>query len=212
MGAKDEEFLPTRRSLLVRIKNPSDGKSWQEFYDTYSTFIRGVAMKAGLSECEAQEVLQETMIALSKNIAEFEYDPAKGKFKGWLRKLTVWRIYDQFRKRHPELNNSGDTSSKTGETSMIARIADPKGCELEAIWDDEWKKNLFERAVERVKRCVNAKQYQIFDLYVIKGWPAEKVAAVLGITTGQVFLAKHRLSKLIKQEIGRLEDETGSEQ
>jgi RNA polymerase sigma factor (sigma-70 family) len=209
MAAKDEEFLPTRRSLLVRIKNPDDRASWQEFYNTYSKFIRGVAMKAGLSECEAQEVLQETMISLSKKIAEFEYDPAKGKFKGWLRKLTCWRINDQFRKRQPQIYKSGAASSKTTRTSTIARIADPKGCELEAIWEEEWMKNLFERAVERVKRSVNAKQYQIFDLYVIKKWPAEKVAAMLGITTGQVFLAKHRVMKVIKPEISRLEDETG---
>jgi RNA polymerase sigma-70 factor (ECF subfamily) len=208
MAGEDAGFLPTRRSLLVRIKDPNDSASWQEFFHTYSSLICSVAMKAGLSEAEAQDVLQETMIALSKKIASFEYDPGKGKFKGWLRRLTDWRIADQFRKRQRDLDKSGRSATSTRRTSLVARIPDPRGCDLEAIWDQEWKQNLFERAVERVKACVNAKQFQIFDLYVRKQWPPKKVAEMLDIKIGQVFVAKHRMMELIREEIKRLEDET----
>ena len=128
MVPKDDSFPPTRRTLLIRLEDPEDRQSWQEFYDIYSKLIYAVAIKAGLTECEAQEALQETMIALSKSMAEFEYDPKKGKFKGWLLKLTRWRIDDQFRKRRPEVHRFAGSNGDTNRTATIARIPDPRGC------------------------------------------------------------------------------------
>ena len=58
--------------------------------------------------------------------------------------------------------------------------------------------------MERVKRQVNLKHAQIYDLYVVKQWPVRKVADTLGVNVGQVYLAKHRFSKLLKKELQRL--------
>jgi RNA polymerase sigma-70 factor (ECF subfamily) len=58
-----------------------------------------------------------------------------------------------------------------------------------------------------VKKIVNARHYQIFDLYVVKEWPAEKVAKALSVNTGQVFVAKRRILSLVRKEISRLEAE-----
>ena len=76
---------------------------------------------------------------------------------------------------------------------------------METVWDEEWERNIFEAAIEKVKREVSAKQYQIFDLYVIKKWPVQKVARTLGINIGRVYLAKHRVTGLLKKEIKKLE-------
>jgi RNA polymerase sigma factor (sigma-70 family) len=203
--ARNNDAFTTRRSLLLRIKNPDDRESWQDFFQTYSGLIHAVAIRAGLTESEAQEVVQETMIAVSKKIAEFDYDPSKGKFKGWLLKLTGWRIDDQFRKRRAQAQRHGESSGDTSRTSTAARIPDPRGSDLEAIWDQEWRENLFQLAVEKVKRLIDPKQYLIFDLYVIKQWPPEKVARVMNITKNKVFLAKHRILQLVKKEVTRCE-------
>jgi len=58
-----------------------------------------------------------------------------------------------------------------------------------------------------VKRSVKAKQYQVFDLYVLKQWPASKVAGFLGLNAGQVFVAKHRVLAVMKKEVQRLQKE-----
>src|SRR5215831_2809915 len=94
-----EEFIPTRYSLLSRLENRSDDVSWKEFFDTYWRLIYSVARKAGLTEVEAQEVVQETVISVAKDIEKFKRDRRLGTFKGWLRNLTRWRIADQLRKR-----------------------------------------------------------------------------------------------------------------
>jgi RNA polymerase sigma-70 factor (ECF subfamily) len=76
-----------------------DEASWREFFDTYWLLIYSVARKAGLTETEAQEAVQETVISVAKKMPEFNYDPQAGSFKGFLLQTTGWRITDQFRKR-----------------------------------------------------------------------------------------------------------------
>jgi len=196
------------------MKDWQDRDSWQQFYDTYSNLIYGVALGAGLSREEAEEVLQETVLTVAKKLRangaekpEFTYDPEIGSFKSWLLHTTRWRINDQFRKRGLLVHRAANRDSRTNRTPTEAQIPDPSGDGLEARWDREWKQTLHEAALERVKRSVNAKHYQVFDLYVVKEWPAEKVARILGLNAGQVFLAKHRILALVKKEIQRLQKE-----
>src|SRR5262245_3171643 len=84
MANQTNDLLPTRWSLLSRLKNWDDQESWQEFFDTYWRLIYSVAVKAGLSDVEAQDVVQETVITVAKKLEQFKTDPAHGSFKGWL--------------------------------------------------------------------------------------------------------------------------------
>ncbi len=198
-------FLATRRSLVERLGDWGDQKRWQEFFDAYWKLIHGAARKAGLTETEAQEVVQETLITVAKKIEQLKYDPAIGSFKGWLLNITRWRIGDQFRKRKPAQVSSRSTSRGTRRTATIERLPDAAEFNFDAVWDEEWRKNLLRTATERVKKKVDPKQYQIFDCYVLKQWPARKVADELRVSIAQVYLAKHRVSSLLKKEIGSLE-------
>lgn len=198
-----EELIPTRNSLLSRLKDWRDDASWRDFFNTYWKLVYGVALKAGLSEQEAQEVVQETVITVARRIPEFKYDPAICSFKTWLLNLTRWRIVDQLRKRpqapaaHSLLHHS--------LASGIDQLPDPAGLDLEAVWDAEWRQYLLEAAVQSVKRRVNPEQYQIFHLCVFKEWPVPRVIQELGVSSARVYLAKHRVGALLKREIRSLE-------
>jgi RNA polymerase sigma-70 factor (ECF subfamily) len=197
-------LLATRRSLVDRLANWDDRKRWQEFFDTYWKLIYSAARKSGLTDAEAQEVVQETVITVAKNIDKLKYDPAIGSFKGWLLQITRWRIADQFRKREPgDAKRAG--SSDDCATATIERLPDSRILDLDALWEMEWKENLFEAAIARVKKKIEPKQFQIFDCYVCKEWPAQKVAERLGVNIGQVYLARHRVGALLKNEIKALE-------
>src|SRR5256885_10482007 len=108
-GTRTEASLQTRWSLIGRLKNLDDQQSWQDFFDAYWKLIYSVALKAGLSDAEAQDVVQETVISVAKKMPEFKADPATGSFKSWLLTLTRWRIVDQVRKRQgkPPRNPDG---------------------------------------------------------------------------------------------------------
>src|SRR5204863_9823981 len=91
------------------------------------------------------------------------------------------------------------------QTATIERVPDPNIIDLEALWEKEWQQNLFAAAIARVKKKVDPKQFQIFDCYVRKQWSAQKVAQQLRVNVGQVYLARHRISALIKKEVKTLE-------
>ncbi len=198
---KPERLEVTRESLVGRLVNLDDRVRWQEFFDTYWRLIYSVARKAGLTDAEAQDVVQETVITVAKNISKYEREA--GSFKGWLLHITRWRIADQFRKRPPR--GAGGRERTRAGTATIERIPDPDGVDLDAAWQEEWQQNLLTAALERVKRKVDARHYQIFDCAVVKQWSASKVAKELGVNIAQVYLVKHRLAALLKREVKAIE-------
>jgi RNA polymerase sigma-70 factor (ECF subfamily) len=203
-----DELIPTRTTLLERLKDWKDDSSWQEFFDTYWNLIYGVAVKGGLTEVEAQDVVQETMISAAKHIPTFKYDRNVGSFKGWLLNVTRWRISDQLQRRKALAVEEEPPREKTAtDTCWLEAVADPMSLNLEKLWDDEWEKNLLTAAITKVKRRLEPEKYQIFDFYVNKGWAPEKVAEAFGISVNQVYMAKHRVTELIKLEVERLKEE-----
>ena len=196
-------LLATRRSLVDRLGNWDDHSRWQEFFETYWKLIYSVARKAGLSDAEAQDVVQETVITVAKNIGKLGYDPGVGSFKGWLLNITRWRIADQFRKRMPGHNQAAHLSDDR-RTVTIERVADSNAINLEELWDQEWQENLLATAMTRLKKRVAPKHFQIFDCSFRKEWPAQKVAATLGVSVGQVYLVRHRVAALLRKEIKAL--------
>lgn len=203
--ADPDEFIPTRKSLLHRLKNWEDQASWKDFFETYWRLIYTVARKAGLSDTEAQEVVQETLIAVSKQMPNFEYDPILGSFKAWLMQITRRRIADQWRGKHYQAGGKRLPKEEALGTSIIEGYPDPVGVNLERLWDEEWKKTLFDAALERVKHQVAALQYQAFHLHVVGAVPARNVAQRLGIKLPEVYFAKYKVGALIKKEIAWLE-------
>jgi RNA polymerase sigma-70 factor (ECF subfamily) len=209
--AEPNDSYPTRPSLLNRLKDLQDDRSWQEFNRIYAKLIYGFAIKAGCSEDEAAEVVQETLISAAKHLPEFRYDPKVCSFKTWLLNLSNWRVQDQMRKRQapsapkPGLHPARDSADTDTRTATIERVPDAAGDQLEALWEQEWKTTLFEAALARVKPQVDLKQWQIFDLYALKEWSVKDVAHALGVSVGRVYLVKHRTSALLKKELKRLE-------
>jgi RNA polymerase sigma factor (sigma-70 family) len=203
-----QAYAKTRKSLIARLENWEDQRTWDEFYQTYWKLIYSVAIKAGLRQDEAFDCVQETILSIAKQSKKQLYDPAQGSFKTWLMNMTRWRINDQFRKRKK------DTAMIVGEwendrkTAVIDRVEDPNGDVLSRLWNVEWKKNIADAALSRVKAQVSPKQYQIFDCYVIKQWDAKRVQDQLNVSMAQVYLAKHRVGSVLKKEFSKLEDES----
>jgi len=215
------DSIPTRQSLLARLKDLGDQKSWSQFFESYWRLIHATALKAGLTEVEAQEVVQEVMIAAAKKMPGFTYEPGKDSLKGWLLGVTRWKVADQFRKRekaaltcppgtlsHPMGEGRGDgreADDDTARTSTVERVPDPASLALDAIWDEEWRENLLRAALERVKQTVNPAHYEMYHLHVVQGLSPSETARALGVSTAAVYLAKHRVGRLLKKELKRLE-------
>jgi RNA polymerase sigma-70 factor (ECF subfamily) len=172
-----DDLIPTRATLIERLKSWQDQSSWQEFFDSYWRLIYNVARKGGLTEAESQDVVQETMISVARHMPGFKYDPSVGSFKTWLLNLTRWRIADQIRSR-AVAGQPAAAKYPSAPEPVPEEIIDPASERLDAYWNDQWEKNLFD---------------------------AERVARTYKISVDQVYLIKHRVAQMIKDEVKRLE-------
>ncbi len=206
--ALPEELIPTRYSLLSRLKDWDDNESWRVFFETYWRLIYAMALRAGLTRTEAQEVVQETIICVAKDIQKFKRDRRLGSFKGWLRNLTRWRIADQVRKR-TRLPRGGDNDAQSDFQPSDAAPDLPDDHD-EAEWEEEWQSHLLRTAMQRVKSHVPEEQYQLFDFYVVKQWPVSRITQTMGVSANRVYLAKYRIARLVRKEMGLLEKEWNS--
>ena len=206
MSEKRDEFLPTRESLLLRLKSWDDHESWKQFFNDYWRLIYGAALRSGLNDAQAQDVVQDTIILVAKKMKDFRYDSAVDSFKGWLLYLTRKRIALEYRRKERDRGGPAAVSSDNW-MSEAENLQEPAGFDLERVWDQEWERNLWEAAIARIKENISSKQFQMFDLYVLKEKSAEEVARQMGVAVAQVYLAKHRISTLLTAELTRLRRE-----
>lgn len=193
----------------MRLGNWNDQRSWDEFYRTYWRLIYSVAIKAGLREDEAWDVVQETILTIAKQTLKNAYDPERGSFKMWLWNVTRWRINDQFRQRGkaplPASDTGGDTADATREP--VENIPDTSNNNFSDIWEREWQQNIMKAALERVKMRISPRQFQIFDYNVLQGMSATEVRKRLSVSMAQVYLAKHRVGSILKKEIAYMREQ-----
>jgi RNA polymerase sigma-70 factor (ECF subfamily) len=206
--------VQTRSSLLNRLKRGDDAESWQQFYRVYGKVVRDFAIRSGLTDAEADEVVQETAIALARHLPEYKYDSKVCRFKTWLLNQASWRVKDQFRRRKKEpgwqsVREAGPATPAfchdTQRTALECQVPDPTVVDLDAGFDDEWRKSLFASAMERVRERFGPRRFQIFELVVLKEWPVLEVAKSLAVSTAYVYVTRHRIAAAIKKEAWRLE-------
>ncbi len=208
----DNPLFETRKSLLLRLKDHQDQQGWLEFFDTYWRMIYAFCLKAGLSEEESEDVVQDTMVSVARQMPEFQYDPAKGRFKAWLLTLVRRRIVDQHRREsrwNRIVSKSRPIESSTGTETFDP--ADPKRPDLESLWDSEWEGNLIHRALKQVRQQVSEKQYLMYEMHVLREVPISTVVSNLQTSAMSVYMAKHRVGKLLRAELGKLRQMEESE-
>jgi RNA polymerase sigma factor (sigma-70 family) len=183
----------THGSLLLRVRNPRDEEGWRAFYDIYSPLILRYAQTRGLRPPDAEEVLQECMTALARTMRTFEYSPEKGKFKSWLRSMVNNQVMNLHRRRRER---------QAGEEQLA--ILPDDHTSVSAVWDRTWRVQRLSYCLEDVRAEVAPKTYEAFCRYVLDEWPVSRVAEELGITANDVYLAKSRITRRLKDKMHEL--------
>jgi RNA polymerase sigma-70 factor (ECF subfamily) len=198
MGVESPES--TRITLLHRLnQNPADERSWSEFVRIYGPAICGWLVHFGLQEADAQDVTQNVLLRLTAKLPQFRYDPSRS-FRGWLKTLTHHAWHDFVTEAGYRHRGSGDTSVLDQLQSVAAR--EDLAARVAATFDQE----LLEVALLRAKDRVAPNTWEAFRLTALDGLTPQDVADRLGVRVSQVYLAKHRVQKLVQQEIRASED------
>lgn len=195
-GGGSDLSLQTRHSLLSRLKACDDQAGWREFFDRYWRVIYGFARKSGLGDADAQDLVQEVMLSVSKSLPDYRRQQGAS-FKSWLMTIVRRRLADHWRARLPKEQRN----QPLPEQSSLLGGEDPA---LDQLWQEEWEARMIETAAQRVQQRVGARNYLIFDMCIRQQTPLRDVCRSLGVNAAQVYLAKHRVGRLMKQEIARL--------
>ncbi len=183
-------MLDTPPSLLIRLRDADDSHSWRTFFEQYWRLIYSFGRKCGLEPRDCEDVLQDVVLEVFRAMPDFEYDRTKGTFRAYLRTITQRKITDHLRKsaRHPT-HSLDHGAGENGAQSL----QDPECPAAQQAWERDWHRNLVQVCLDRVRKEVEPRTYQAFQLYVLEEWQAPDVARFLKIRTGSVYTAKSRV-------------------
>jgi RNA polymerase sigma factor (sigma-70 family) len=197
------DSLRTSATLLDRVRE-LDPDGWEEFYRRYRGMIINLAVEAGLSRDEAEDVAQEVFSSVSRNPPG--PSPRPGSFRAWLKGLTHWRIIDRFRWRLPKgtvpLQTGNETD--TGTAELIPDID-----RLGKAWDQDWQRCLMDLAFSRLRQQAPVQHFQVFELSEKQGWPAARIARELELNIATIYVIRHRMKRLLQRELKALQDRWG---
>jgi RNA polymerase sigma-70 factor (ECF subfamily) len=195
-GSKDSG---TRVSLLGRLRhNPLDQLAWGEFVEQYGGKIYAWCRKWQLQEADAQDVTQDVLLRLAQKMKDFTYDPSRS-FRAWLKTLTAHAWSDFVKARQRPGRGSGDSAVHGALQSAAARE------DLVKHLEEEFDRELLEEAIVRVRLRVAPQTWQAFRLTALDGLSGAEAAGKIPMQVAQVFVAKRRVQKMLREEIAKLE-------
>jgi len=191
--------MQTRASIFLRLKatDPEPREmAWSEFRQKYVPVIAGFAHKLGARPQDVDDVIQDVFLGFFSVSPKFVYDPSKGRFRGYLKTLTLNAIRARFG-REARIN--------TVPLTELADDSEP----LETTWQETWRHQQLRMALESIRSssAEDSQTYQAFELYVLRDEPAAEVARKLGISIDSVYQAKHRITAALKSRLAELENE-----
>jgi RNA polymerase sigma-70 factor (ECF subfamily) len=196
---KGETQYRTRASIFLRLHDDQTvvrELSWEEFRGRYAPVIVGFARNMGLHTQDADDVLQDVLLAFFQVSSRFEYDPAKGRFRGYLKLITRRTIAESARRA----GRAGVPSEDLDRDEMP---------EPDELWDRIWDEQLFERALEEARQKFEPRTMEAFELFARRNVPAEEVAQRLGMSVNSVHHAKSRVMKEVQQIVDRFSADEG---
>jgi RNA polymerase sigma-70 factor (ECF subfamily) len=198
-GGDDRDDRVTRASMFERLRATDTGSremAWGDFRHKYAPVIAGFARNLGARPQDIDDIIQDVFLGFYAVSPRFVYDPSKGRFRGYLKVVTLNAIRSRLRDR---------AKLDTVPLAQLADDAEP----IEKSWDESWQQNVMRRALAELREeyAEHPNTFRAFEQYVLKARPAAEVAAELGMKVDSVYQAKHRITDALRDRIKKLGEE-----
>jgi RNA polymerase sigma-70 factor (ECF subfamily) len=192
--------MPTTRvTLLTRLaQDPTDQAAWDVFVERYGRHIYRWCRQWNLQDADAEDVTQDILVKLTRNLRDFAYDPSRS-FRGWLKTLAhhAWRDFVD----SPRRAQAAAGNNQVWDLMQTLEAREDLIRKLQEAFDHE----LLEAAKVRVRLRVAPHTWEAFRLVALEGLPAEEVAATVQMQVAMVYVAKSKVRKMLQEEIRKLE-------
>ena len=188
----------TRMSLLHRVRDSGDREAWEEFVEIYEPLVYRLGRRCGLQDADAREITQEAMVAVAGAIDRWEPTAGRGSFRSWLRRIA----------RNLAINflaKQGRQSPAVGGTEMLRWLDQQPAPSSGAIFDEEYRRQLFRRAAEKTQSAFEPKTWQAFWRTCVDGETVAEVARDLDMPVGSVYAARSRVTARLNDHVRKLE-------
>ena len=196
------ENFHTSFTLLAKLRDQHDEKSWEEFTYFYKSYIQTLIKKDGVPNQDIEDLCQKVLIKLWKNLPEFDYQPHKCKFRSWMRVVVRNMVISYFRnlgKRHRDLERSVLTQRNQNYEDSIPPDIDEK-------IDNEWKIHISQLAWNNIKNNFTGSVAECFQMFT-KGIHIDEICRTLDIKKNSAYVFRQRALDKLTKEIRRLDDE-----
>jgi RNA polymerase sigma-70 factor, ECF subfamily len=179
----------TPPSLLQRLReSPDDGNAWRQFDDVYRPLLGGWLRGQGLQVHDADDLVQDILRAVARELPHFHYDSARGRFRGWLRQVMINRLREFWR---AQKRNRGSVDP------LLEQLEDPSS-DLSRRWDREHDQHVLQALLVQIEPDFAATTVQAFRR-LMNGEKPQVVADGLGLSVNSVLLARSRILRRLRE-------------
>src|SRR5262249_42610948 len=189
-------MLETSPSLLERLRSGTDADAWRRLVDVYTPLLHCWLRRCSVQPTDADDIVQEVLGTLVRELPAFRYDPERGSFRAWLRTIFAHRLQAFFRARQARPQPAG--GSEGGH--MLEQLADPHS-DLSRLWDQEHDPHVARRLLAAIQPDFEPTTWLAFQRTTLEGIQPAVVAAELGVTVNAVFIAKSRVLRRLRREM-----------
>ncbi len=196
--------VPTRQSLLDAVLGGQDGRAWWDFVHAYAPMVMAIAKRQRLSDADADEIVEGTLTTVLRYFGQLEkpFDRSKGKFRAWLHGVVKHQILDARRRAWRRGRHEGGVLPEDHPDAKQEAL-------LDEIIELEWQRNLLARALDEARQTLTPKVFQAFQLYELDRQPVRKVAKLLEIEPGTVYVYKRRTLLELRRNVERMRVDEG---
>jgi RNA polymerase sigma-70 factor (ECF subfamily) len=186
----------TSTLLLEGLRDPRNAPAWEEFDARYRPIVTGVGRRVGLSEADAADAAQETMVRFLREYRAGKYERGRGRLRHWLAAMARSCVADARRR-------AARGRVARGESAIAGLVADT---DVDELWDEELRATVLRRAGEMLRRdtALDPRTIRAFELLALGGRSPADVAAELGMNVESVYKARARCLERLREAAAQL--------
>ena len=188
--------LTTTTALLDELFDTANDVAWQAFNARYQPILHAFARRLGVSEADAADVAQETLVRFVKDYRAGKYDRSKGRLRSWIISIAKYRVADL---RH-------DTVRRRQVRGDSVLVDLPDENHLNAIWEEECLHAIVHHAMAELRErgTLDSNTISVFERTTFDECTTAEVAAEFEMTPNAVYKVKRRCLAQLRLIMARL--------